>query len=111
MAPGDDRTHIGERLRTLQHCALHRRTIRLVCRSCGHLRYLEAIRLWWLFSRRMWDDRLPQAIERLCCAKCRAAGRTERFRFEITRERPDEQPQPPYPDEREWKRIVSRYRS
>ena len=111
MAPGDDRTHIGARLRCLQHCALHRRTIRLTCRRCGRERRLDAAALWWLFERKGWNDALPQAIGRLYCQACAQAGHPRsRFRFEITRETPDAD-QPPYPDEREWKRIVSRYRS
>ncbi len=65
---------------------------------------------WWLFTKRGWDDGLPNAIRRLCCQPCREAGRVVRPRFVVTREQP-EGPQPPYPDRHEWKRVVSRYRS
>lgn len=110
MARSDDRTHIGVRLTNLHLCALYRRTITLTCRQCSRVRRLDAVALWWLFACRMWDDRLPRAIGRLCCDPCRAAGTVARFDYEITREPPDAD-QPPYPDEREWKKIVSRYRS
>ncbi len=102
--------HVGRRLRTLEHCALHRRTIRLTCPACGRARRLDAIPLWWLFVRRGWDDDLPQALDRLCCQPCRDGGRVVRPRFVVTREQP-EGDQPPYPSEHEWKRVVSRYRS
>ena len=111
MASGDDRTHIGQRLACLQHCALHRRTITLTCPRCGHVRRFDAVALWWLFERRGWDDRISVVPGRLHCKPCRAEsyGRV-RPSLAITREPPDAD-QPPYPDEREWKRVVSRYRS
>ena len=107
----DDRTHVGQRLGCLEHCALHRRTIKLTCPACGHVRRLDAVALWWLYERRGWSDALPGAYARLYCAACRAnGGRKVRPRTEITREPPDAE-QGPYPDERTWKRLVSRYRS
>ena len=102
--------HVGRRLRTLEECALHRRTFRLTCPACGHVRLLDAIPLWWLFVKRGWDDGLPAAIGKLYCQPCRDAGRVVRPRYIVTREQP-EGPQPPYPEQREWNRIVSRYRS
>lgn len=114
-APADRRgedavDHVGRKLRTLEQCALHRRTFRLTCPACERVRRLDAVPLWWLFVKRGWNDTLPQAIGRLCCEPCRAGGRLVRPRFVVTREQP-EGPQPPYPDRHEWKRVVSRYRS
>lgn len=102
--------HVGRRLRTLEQCALHRRTFRLTCPACGRVRRLDAIPLWWLFRTRGWDDALPDAMRRLCCETCRDDGRIVRPRHVVTRDLP-EGDQPPYPSEHEWKRIVSRYRS
>ena len=102
--------HVGRRLRTLEQCALHRRTVRLTCPACGYVRRLDAIPLWWLFARRGWDDGLPDALRRLFCQPCQAKGRIIRPTFVITREDP-EGLQLPYPSHQEWKRIVSRYRS
>lgn len=111
MVEDDTRTHTGQRLRCLEHCALHRRTIKLTCPSCGHVRRLDAVALWWLFSKRGWNDGLPRAYRKLYCEACLVTkGRVFRPVAEITRDPPDER-QPPYPDERDWRRLVSRYRS
>ena len=108
--PDDAQDHTGRTLRTLEHCALHKRTIRLTCPACGHVRLLDALPLWWLFVRRGWDDRVPGAVKRrLFCEACKGKGRV-RPNLRSTRETP-EGPQPPYPDRHEWKRVVSRYRS
>lgn len=106
----DDRTHIGRRLACLEHCALHRRTIRLTCPRCGAERRFDAVALWWLFHRKGWNDRLPDAGRRFRCTRCDGAGHLPRPAVAITREPPDAE-QPPYPDERTWRRLVSRYRS
>ncbi|WP_267395389.1 MULTISPECIES: hypothetical protein [unclassified Sphingomonas] len=111
MAPGDELTHVGQRLRTLQHCALHRRTIKLTCSACQRERRFDAVALWWMYECKGWNDRLPGALRRLYCEACRAsAGKVVRPEVEITREQPDEK-RPPYPDQRTWRKLVSRYRS
>jgi hypothetical protein len=111
VANGDDLDHAERRLRTLQHCALHRRTIRLTCPICGHVRSFDAVALWWMYERRGWDDALPGAYRRMYCTACKSKrDAVVRPRAEITRDRPDDR-QPPYPDEATWKRLVSRYRS
>jgi RNase P subunit RPR2 len=111
MAPGDDLTHIGQRLRSLEHCALHRRTIKLTCPTCQHERRFDAVALWWLYEQRGWNDHLPRAYRRLYCEACLVKlHRVVRPIAEITRDKPDAE-QPPYPEERTWKKLVSRYRS
>ncbi|WP_267414278.1 hypothetical protein [Sphingomonas sp. GC_Shp_4] len=45
VAPGDELTHVGQKLRTLQHCALHRRTIKLTCTACERERRFDAVAL------------------------------------------------------------------
>ena len=114
MADGDGLDHANRKLVTLQHCALHRRTITLTCPQCGRVRLIDAVPLWWLFERRGWDDRLPGFHRRLYCSVCRGSpggpGLRVRPHFQITRDAP-EPTHLPYPEERVWKRVVSRYRS
>jgi hypothetical protein len=102
--------HVGRRLNTLEQCALHKRTLRLACPRCGHVRVLDAVCLWWMFNRRGWDDDLKVAATRLRCTGCRDPGKSIRPRITVGREPPTGEPLP-YPDEATWKRLVSRYRS
>jgi hypothetical protein len=104
MSP--DRDHLGRKLSTLRLCALFHRTIILRCTRCGHSRKLDAIALWWLFERKRWDDDLREARRRFYCPRC---GRSRRPTLTVSEE-PPEGEQPPYPDEREWKRLKSRFR-
>ena len=107
----DERDHIGRTLRTIEHCALHRRTLRLTCPRCRSVRVLDAVALWWLFHRRGWPDDLASAARRFVCSACRESGQLPPApAIAVSRDQPNG-PQPPYPDEREWKRLVSRYRS
>ncbi len=107
---GAEYDHVGRRLRTLEHCALHKRTLRLICPRCGHARVLDAVCLWWMFTRRGWDDGLAAAAARLRCSGCKARGTVVRPRILVGREAPTGDPLP-YPDEATWKKLVSRYRS
>jgi hypothetical protein len=105
-----DHDHVGRRLKTLEQCALYKRTLRLTCPRCGHIRVLDAVCLWWMFSRRGWDDSLPAVAARLYCATCQAKGATARPRLIVGREPPTGAPLP-YPDVATWKKLVSRHRS
>lgn len=108
---GSDYDHVGRRLRTLEQCALHKRTLRLSCPECGHVRTLDAVSLWWLFQKRGWEDTLSAAFSRLYCSACRTRdGSTARPRIAVGRDPPTGEPLP-YPDAATWKRLVSRYRS
>jgi hypothetical protein len=102
--------HINRKLRCLLHCAFHRRTIQLTCPRCKRVRRFDAVALWWFFERRHEDDAVPAVLRRFYCSVCKRAGAKVRPRYEITTEPPDAD-QPPYPDELEWKRQISRYRS
>ena len=110
MAPGDERTYIGERLSCLQHCALHRRTIQLTCPSCRHVRRLDAVALWWTFERQGWNGELPGAYRRLYCEACLVTV-TEDHAVGRDHPRHADAHQPPYQGESAWWRAVSRYRS
>lgn len=102
--------HVGRRLRTLEHCALYKRTLRLTCPRCGHVRVIDAVCLWWMFNRRGWDDGLPAAAVRLRCAACKERGAVTRPLIAVGRDAPTG-PALPYPDQATWRKLVSRYRS
>lgn len=110
MNDGPEYDHVNRKLRTLQECALHRRTVEITCPQCQHVRRFDAVALWWLFARKSWDDGVPGAVARLYCERCKNSGRVVRPRHLITRNRPDAH-QPPYPDESTWKKLVARFRS
>lgn len=96
-------------LNSLQLHALHHWNIRLTCR-CGRCQIFDGAALWWLFERRRWPDQMSEVPRRFWCKLCSAAGeKVRQARWERTRERPTENL--PLPDEREWKRLVSRYRT
>ena len=106
-----DRDHLNRKLRTLLHCALYRTTLRITCRRCSHAVLWEAVRVWWHFERKGIDDRLPEAEKRFYCGKCwREKHTVSRPRIVITRDMPRDC-YLPYPDDRTWKRVISRYRS
>jgi hypothetical protein len=108
MSPVELRDHVGRRYHTLQHAALHRRTIRMICRNCGRVVRWQAVGLWWLFRSKRWDDRISEVPRRVRCSICPKGSGP--ILVDVT----DEKAEPdrlPYPDEREWKRITSRYRA
>lgn len=98
----------GVRLPTnLFECAAWHRAIQAICRNhkCRRVGIFDPHQLWWLFHKRGWDDRLQEVERRLKCKQCggRAAiGTTSGQEANITL---------PWPNEREWKRAVSRFRS
>jgi hypothetical protein len=105
------RDHVNRTIRTIELAALMRRTIMLSCSRCRHQRLLDARALWWLFHQRRWADGLPIATERFYCAACwRRDHKRYRPGYQITDETPVGD-QFPEPDEREWKRLVARFRS
>lgn len=113
MADDPDRDHLNRKLRTLTHCALYRKTIRLACanQDCGHERLFDAVPLWWLFHCQGWDDRLPGAVRHFYCSRCWKSRRwILRPGYRVTADAPTGT-QFKYPPESEWKRLISRYRS
>lgn len=112
MASGQphERDHIGRTLRTLEQCALHRRSLRLTCRRCRSVGVMDAVP----FGGSSIDAAGPtiwRAPRRASPARsARDAGhRSASPAIEVDRDQP-EGPQPSYPDERKWKRLVPRYR-
>jgi hypothetical protein len=93
-------------------CALFHRNLQLTCTRCAHVRVLSGHALWWLFERKGWGDRLIEIGRRFRCTACWERDRTvsRRPRVAVVEDHPSG-PQPAMPDEREWKRLVSRQRS
>ena len=81
--------------------------IRVVCSACTHSAVFAPHGLWWLFHCRHWDDRLSEVAKRM---KCRMGKRGCRGRATISLCSNTVTIQLPQPDEREWKRAVSRFR-
>ncbi|SNT20889.1 hypothetical protein SAMN06295912_1598 [Sphingomonas laterariae] len=106
------RDHLDRKLTCLQHAALYHFNIRVVCPSCRRVRIFQGHQLWWLFERRRWNDRLEEVPRRLSCSRCWVADhrKVRPIRVSLVKDLPtgDELP---WPDERAWKRVVSRYRS
>ena len=108
----DDRDHIGRKLDTLVQCALHRRAVRLTCKRCSHSQLFDAVPLWWMFDRRGWSGVFPEVRRQFYCGPCWEKDRRKvRPAILVTDEPPPQTGRYPYPDERTWKRLVSRYRS
>ena len=99
--------------RHITDCALFHSNVRVTCRRCRNTKIFSGYALWWLFSRKRWDDTLKTAGRRFRCSRCcyDAIGRRRAMvEVSVTRAEPTGR-QPPMPDEREWKRLVNRQRS
>jgi hypothetical protein len=84
------------------HCHVHVR-----CTMCLHHAIFAPHGLWWLFHRRHWDDSFGAVGRRMRCRmgkpRCGGRGKVSLTSQPATITLPD-------PDEREWKRAVSRFR-
>ncbi|MGQ0278481.1 MULTISPECIES: hypothetical protein [Sphingopyxis] len=105
-------TKDGQRRAThLFEAAAWYQAVRPVCR-CGHGASFDPYGLWWLFQRKMWDDDLGRAREKFWCARCKArtGKRIRPVRLDLVEPGKDDI-RLPMPDEREWKRALSRFRA
>ncbi len=95
-------THIIE-------AALWQYSVWPICR-CGHETGFDPHGLWYYFHRKGWDDRLTVACAKFWCRPCasRVGKRVRPVRLDLRKDMPSINL--PLPDEREWKRIVSRFR-
>ncbi|AUW59456.1 hypothetical protein C1T17_16530 [Sphingobium sp. SCG-1] len=86
-------------------------TLKPVCGTCGHHALFDPHGLWWLFERKRWDDRLTLAAKRFRCIPCleKRGQRVRRASLYLVKDAPTTLL--PLPDEREWKRALSRFRS
>lgn len=91
---------------TLFEAAAFHKTIKVRCPSCKREAVFHAAALWWLFQQRRWPAHLDYVPERLRCTGCGRRG----VPIVVGRDVPTVT-RLPMPDEREWKRAVSRFRS
>ena len=68
--------------------------------------------IWWRFQCKMWDDSLWKAREKFWCSRCKArtGKRVRPIRLDLVKPGPEDI-RLPMPDEREWKRALSRFRA
>jgi len=107
-----ERDHVGHKIDTLSLCAVYQKALRIECRSCFHWAVLPAVSVWWLFEQRGWDDGLGQACKRFYCSSCwsRKRYKVKDPHLRTTNEKPNADPFP-WPDERTWKRMVTRFKT
>jgi hypothetical protein len=107
-----ERDHVGHRIDTLALCAIYQKSLRFECRVCLHKTVLPAVSIWWLFERRGWANGLGDACRRFYCSSCwsRKRERVHDPHVRTSSEKPTADPFP-WPDERIWKKMVSRFRS
>ena len=84
-------------------------SVRVECR-CRREGLFEAHGLWWKFQRKGWSDDFREAKRRFDCKACsQRYGRKMRPLVMETSNKPPRH-HFPLPDEREWKKAVSRFR-
>lgn len=81
--------------------------IHVQCTRCGHHAVFAPHGLWWLFHRRHWDDGFAAVAKRMRCRMgqrgCTGRGKLTVTKAAVTIRLTD-------PDEREWKRALTRFR-
>lgn len=103
-----------EPLETLSQCALYYLNVEVTCRECNHGRVFNSAQLWEYFRRRERAGRLSEIAKGFHCGRChtRARGRVKRAVVRIVAVTATPEPLDwPWPDEREWKRLVERDRN
>ena len=75
------------------------------CRKCSHEAVFDPHAIWWLFHRNGWDGGLKSARRRFKCARCGAGA------FLTWDQNKETTVTLPMPDDGEWKRAISRFRS
>lgn len=90
--------------------ALHY-AVNVICARCRNSAVFEPGGLWWRFYKKRWNDHFSDARVRFWCTCCARGGipRSRAHRLEAVRATPERYLPPP--DEREWKRAVSRFRT
>ena len=98
-------------LRDLFDAAVRYASIKLTCRTCGHVTIFSAPALWWLFERKGWQDRFGDVRKRMVCLLClHERGLKIRYPDLEMVDDPPTETRLPMPSEIEWKREVRRRR-
>ncbi|WP_461159271.1 hypothetical protein [Sphingobium sp. TomMM35A] len=95
----------------LFEAAAWRYAVKVGC-GCGHFAAFQPHGIWWHFHRKGWPDDFRSARSRMWCCVCRQyTGKKVRpRRLDAIRPYTGRLIDLPMPDEREWKRIVNRFR-
>lgn len=93
----------------MEAATLHK-SVKAAC-TCGHYGVFAPLDLWWHFERKGWDDRLTSARMRFWCRVCRSRNgkKVRPARLELV-EMSASDVRLPMPDDRTWKRVLSRLR-
>lgn len=104
--------HVDRKIDTLYLCAIYQTALKLECRICFHWSIIPGVSTWWLFERRGWEMDLNVACRRFYCSSCwsRKAEKVHNPHVRTTGEKPTADPFK-WPDERIWKKMVSRFKS
>lgn len=92
-------------VRDLFDAAVQHLNVGVFCRRCRHRSVLCAVGLWYRFSRKGWQDMIRDVGRHLRCSQCGARNPA----IELVTGAADG-PALPLPDDREWKRALSRRR-
>ena len=96
---------------TIFEAATRHHRLMVICTICQHWAVYDPHQLWWLFHRRGWSGIFSDAKKRFGCTQCRLPkGRRPRAAEIVLTDRAVTVNGLPFPDEREWKRALSRYR-
>ncbi|WP_082679059.1 hypothetical protein [Sphingobium cupriresistens] len=87
------------------------KAVKVTC-VCGHFAVFDPHGLFWRYYRKGWSDDLRDVGGKMWCRICRASsGRKVRPRgIDLLSLYQGTRITLPLPDEREWKRLVNRYR-
>ena len=89
----------------LLDAGMQHESIRATCRGCNRSGVFHAVGLWYRFQRKGWPDELRAVPRRLRCRQCGRRGP----KLELAGLETATVPMP-LPDDREWKRALSRRR-
>jgi len=85
--------------------------IKVSC-ACGRTATFDPHGLFWRFYKKGWPDDFRSARAKLWCQRCRArtGEKVRPRRLDLLNRYPEEMVVLPMPDEREWKRLINRFR-
>jgi len=90
--------------------AVRHRTIRLDCPRCKRVAIFDPHAVWWLFERKRWPGGLRDVGRHFYCSHCRNRAELRvRPQVSLSEQHPTSLAMA-MPDEREWKRALSRRR-
>jgi len=80
--------------------------------GCGHFAVFDPHGLWWHFHRHGLDDAFPAVRRKMWCSVCwrTRCARVRPRRLDLVKPYAGGLVRLTMPDEREWKRMVSRFR-